>query len=49
MLVGKVGFFRVFAKARGMLEVEKNGDKPSIIVINMKGPEITTTYEAEDE
>jgi translation elongation factor EF-G len=45
----KVGPLRVLAKASGLLDVESNVDKPSIIGINMKGPEITTTYEAEDE
>lgn len=48
-LFDKVSVLRVLAKASGMLDVEKNVDKPSIIGINMKGPEITTTYEAEDE
>ncbi len=48
-LFDKVSVLRVLAKASGMLDVEKNVDKPSIIGINMKGPDITTTYEAEDE
>jgi|TARA_R110000803_G_scaffold90534_1_gene157978 translation elongation factor EF-G len=45
----KVGPLRVLAKASGLLDVESNVDKPSIIGINMKGPDIVTTYEAEDE
>jgi hypothetical protein len=45
----KVSVLRVLAKASGLLDVEKNVDKPSIIGINMKGPEIITTYEADDE
>ena len=42
----KVSVLRVLAKASGFLDVEKNVDKPSIVWINMKGPDITTTYEA---
>jgi hypothetical protein len=45
----KVSVLRILAKASGMLDAEKNVDKPSIVGINMKGPDITTTYEAEDE
>ena len=45
----KIGPLRVLAKASGLLDVEKNVDKPSIVGINMKGPDITTTYEADDE
>ena len=45
----KVGPLRVLAKASGLLDVEKNVDKPSIVGINMKGPEVTTTYEADDD
>jgi len=45
----KVGPLRVLAKASGLLDVEKNVDKPSIVGINMKGPDITTTYEADDD
>jgi len=43
----KVAVLRVLAKASGMLDVEKNEDKPSIVGINMKGP--TTTYEIEQD
>jgi hypothetical protein len=43
----KVAVLRVLAKASGMLDVEKNEDKPSIVGINMKGP--TTTYEIEED
>jgi hypothetical protein len=43
----KVAVLRVLAKAVGMLDVEKNEDKPSIVGINMKGP--TTTYEIEED
>ncbi len=45
----KIGPLRVLAKASGLLDVEKNVDKPSIVGINMKGPDITTTYEADDD
>ena len=45
----KVGPLRVLAKASGLLDVESNVDKPSIIGIHMKGPDIVTPYEAEDE
>ena len=45
----KVSVLRVLAKASGLLDVEKNVDKPSIVGINMKGPDITTTYEADDD
>ena len=38
----KVSVLRVLAKASGLLDVESNVDKPSIIGINMKGPEATT-------
>jgi len=43
----KVAVLRVLAKASGMLDVEKNEDKPSIVGINMKGP--TTTYEIQED
>lgn len=36
----KVSVLRVLAKASGMLDTEKNEDKPSIVGINMKGPVI---------
>ena len=45
----KIGPLRVLAKASGLLDAEKNVDKPSIVGINMKGPEVTTTYEADDD
>lgn len=45
----KIGPLRVLAKASGLLDAEKNVDKPSIVGINMKGPDITTTYEADDD
>ena len=47
-LFDKVSVLRVLAKASGLLDVESNVDKPSIIGINMKGPDVTTTYEADD-
>lgn len=47
-LFDKVSVLRVLAKATGMLDVEKNQDKPSIVGINMKGPDVTT-YEVVDE
>ena len=45
----KVSVLRVLAKASGLLDVESNVDKPSIIGINMKGPDMSTGYEVEDE
>ena len=36
----KVSVLRTLAKASGMLDAEKNEDKPSIVGINMKGPVI---------
>jgi hypothetical protein len=41
---------RVLAKASGMLDAEQNEDKPSIVGINIKGPDepMTTTYEEKD-
>tara|TARA_R110000803_G_scaffold67203_2_gene128843 strand:- start:1437 stop:1877 length:441 start_codon:yes stop_codon:yes gene_type:complete len=44
-LFDKVSVLRVLAKASGMLDVEKNENKPSIVGINMKGPEIAAPYE----
>ena len=48
-LFDKVSVLRVLAKATGMLDVEKNDNKPSIVGINMKGPEAVATYEVIDE
>lgn len=47
-LFDKVSVLRVLAKASGMLDVEKNQDKPSIVGINMKGPEVVEVYEVDD-
>lgn len=47
-LFDKVGVLRVLAKASGLLDVEKNQDKPSIVGINMKGPDPVATYEVMD-
>jgi hypothetical protein len=50
-LFDKVGVLRVLAKASGLLDVEANQEKPSIIGINMRGPDLVedvdsvTTYE----
>jgi hypothetical protein len=50
-LFDKVGVLRVLAKASGLLDAEANQEKPSIIGINMRGPELiedvdpVTTYE----
>jgi len=44
-LFDKVGVLRVLAKASGLLDVEKNQDRPSIVGINMKGPEPIASYE----
>jgi hypothetical protein len=35
----KVAVLRVLAKAAGMLDVEKDEERPSIVGINMKGPD----------
>jgi hypothetical protein len=43
-LFDKVSVLRVLAKASGMLDVEKNENKPSIVGINMKGPEVMVPY-----
>jgi|TARA_B110000977_G_scaffold178726_1_gene236640 hypothetical protein len=48
-LFDKVSVLRVLAKASGLLDVESNVDKPSIIGINMKGPDMSTGYEVDDE
>ena len=48
-LFDKVSVLRILAKATGMLDVEKNDNKPSIVGINMKGPEAVATYEVIDE
>ena len=48
-LFDKVGVLRVLAKASGLLDVEKNQDKPSIVGINMKGPDPVATYEVIDD
>ncbi len=51
----KVAVLRVLAKAAGMLETEKDQERPSIVGINMKGPDPAllepgyTTYEEADE
>ena len=44
-LFDKVGVLRVLAKASGLLDVEKNQDRPSIVGINMRGPEPVAEYE----
>jgi len=46
----KVSVLRVLAKAAGFLDTdEKESDKPSIVGINMKGPETTEYAEVIDE
>ena len=35
----KVGVLRVLAKASGLLEQEQDADRPSVVQINMSGPE----------
>ena len=46
----KVSVLRVLAKAAGFLDSpEKESDKPSIVGINMKGPETTEYAEVIDE
>lgn len=48
-LFDKVSVLRILAKATGMLDMEKNQDKPSIVGINMKGPDVTTYEVLDDE
>ena len=47
-LFDKVSVLRVLAKASGLLDIESNIDKPSIVGINMTGP-VVTAYEEKDE
>ena len=44
----KVGVLRVLAKASGLLEPEQDVDRPSVVQINMSGPEETKIVEAEN-
>lgn len=44
-LYDKVGVLRILAKASGLLDTQDESDKPSVIGINVKAPEI---IEAED-
>ena len=44
-LYDKVGVLRILAKASGLLDTQEESDKPSVIGINVKAPEI---IEAED-
>jgi hypothetical protein len=45
----KVGVLRVLAKASGLLEQEQDADRPSVVQINMSGPEEPKIVEAEDD
>ena len=45
----KVGVLRVLAKASGLLEQEQDADRPSVVQINMSGPEEPKIIEAEDD
>ena len=44
----KVGVLRVLAKASGLLEPEQDVDRPSVVQINMSGPEEPKIVEAEN-
>ncbi len=44
----KLSALRLLAKHRGLLEPNSDGDKPSMIGINVTGPK-TTTYEVKEE
>jgi hypothetical protein len=44
----KLTALRLLAKHRGLLEPNSDGEKPSMIGINMTGPK-TTTYEVKEE
>lgn len=48
-LFDKVGVLRVLAKASGLLDAEKGHDRPSIVGINMRGPDPVAGYEVIDD
>jgi len=47
-LYDKVQVLRLLAKASGLLDNPEGSDKPSVIGINIKSPEITDVEEKDD-
>lgn len=47
-LYDKVGVLRLLAKASGLLDNPDDGDKPSVIGINVQAPEIVDVEEPDD-
>lgn len=47
-LYDKVGVLRLLAKASGLLDNPDDGDKPSVIGINVQAPEIVDVEEQDD-
>ena len=48
-LYDKVGVLRLLAKASGLLDNPDEGDKPSVIGINVQAPEVVDADEVKDE
>lgn len=48
-LYDKVGVLRLLAKASGLLDNPDEGDKPSVIGINVQAPEVVDVEEEKDE
>lgn len=48
-LYDKVGVLRLLAKASGLLDNPDDGDKPSVIGINVQAPEVVDAEEVKDE
>lgn len=48
-LYDKVGVLRLLAKASGLLDNPDDGDKPSVIGINVQAPEIVDVEEEKDD
>ncbi len=47
-LYDKVGVLRILAKASGLLDTVEDSDKPSVIGINVKAPEVIDAEEIND-
>ena len=48
-LYDKVGVLRILAKASGLLDTAEESDKPSVIGINVKAPEIIDAEEVREQ
>lgn len=48
-LYDKVGVLRILAKASGLLDTQEESDKPSVIGINVKAPEIIDVEDTSNE